>query len=312
VFTPCTECGAPLDRNQRYCVNCAARRTDVANPSATYFASASASTRRGQRPVAPAKGAGTGARVASIAFLALLPIAVAVGVLVGRDGNETNDDALLKALRSQNTLAAAGPAVAAGAAGDQTAGSTATGDSGSAETVANQVISTDFGLKRGYTVLLAQVPISASAQEVADASADLQKKGAKDVGVIDPAKFKISPDQGKKNYLLYSGEFEGQADANAALSKLKGKFPEALVIKVTDLTDETGAVVVAHTEHGDLHQVTNFDPPADVVAEDTALVRDLATETGADYTDQQQSLPDIIVVGGDPEDAPPLPTGGGD
>ena len=56
-YEPCEECGAPLDPQQRYCVNCAARRGNGANPSSRYFA---AMSKRARRPMArpPAKAPG--------------------------------------------------------------------------------------------------------------------------------------------------------------------------------------------------------------------------------------------------------------
>ncbi len=101
---PCEECGAPLDPQQRYCVNCAARRGNGANPSSRYFATMS---QRARRPVArpPAK-AGPGSRAAAVGFFALLPLAVAIGVVVGRAGSgEGNNEALLEALRRQQAVA---------------------------------------------------------------------------------------------------------------------------------------------------------------------------------------------------------------
>jgi hypothetical protein len=101
----CEECGAPLDPQQRYCVNCAARRGNGANPSSRYFATMS---QRARRPVArpPAK-AGPGSRAAAVGFFALLPLAVAIGVVVGRTGSgEGNDEALLEALRRQQSAVA--------------------------------------------------------------------------------------------------------------------------------------------------------------------------------------------------------------
>ena len=69
---PCEECGAPLDPQQRYCVNCAARRGNGANPSSRYFATMS---QRARRPAArpPAK-AGPGSRAAAVGSLRM-PIA---------------------------------------------------------------------------------------------------------------------------------------------------------------------------------------------------------------------------------------------
>ncbi len=108
-YEPCEECGAPLDPQQRYCVNCAARRGNGANPSSRYFAAMSKKARRPlTRP--PAK-AGPGSRAAAVGFFALLPIAVALGVVVGRsDGGSENNDALLQALRQQEAAVASTPA----------------------------------------------------------------------------------------------------------------------------------------------------------------------------------------------------------
>lgn len=111
TYEPCEECGAPLDPQQRYCVNCAARRGNGANPSSRYFAAMSKKARRPlTRP--PAKEGG-GSRAAAVGFFALLPIAVALGVVVGRSGSDGSDnEALLQALRQQEaaTATAAAPA----------------------------------------------------------------------------------------------------------------------------------------------------------------------------------------------------------
>jgi hypothetical protein len=104
-YEPCEECGAPLDPQQRYCVNCAARRGNGANPASRYFAAMSKKARRPlTRP--PAKG-GANSRAAAVGFFALLPIAVALGVVVGRSGSGGSDNAaLLQALRNQEAAVA--------------------------------------------------------------------------------------------------------------------------------------------------------------------------------------------------------------
>lgn len=115
-YEPCEECGAPLDPQQRYCVECAARRGNGANPSSRYFA---AMSKRAHRPlVRPQAKGGSGSRAAAVAFFALLPVAVGIGVVVGRSGSDGSDDALLQALREQQSAAVAstGPATTAQAA----------------------------------------------------------------------------------------------------------------------------------------------------------------------------------------------------
>jgi len=118
TYEPCEECGAPLDPQQRYCVNCAARRGNGANPASRYFAAMSKKARRPlTRP--PAK-AGPGSRAAAVAFFALLPVAVGLGVVVGRgDSGGSDNEALLQALRRQE--AAATTASVAGATPGATA-----------------------------------------------------------------------------------------------------------------------------------------------------------------------------------------------
>jgi hypothetical protein len=110
---PCEECGAAMDPQQRYCVNCAARRGNGANPASRYFATMS---KRARRPLArPAAKQSPTSRAAAVAFFALLPLAVALGTAVGRSGSggDDNSDALLQALRERPTATAtAGTATA--------------------------------------------------------------------------------------------------------------------------------------------------------------------------------------------------------
>jgi hypothetical protein len=113
AYEPCEECGAPMDPQQRYCVNCAARRGNGANPSSRYFATMS---KRARRPlVGPAPKQAPTSRAAAVGFFALLPIAVALGVMVGKSNSgEDNSDALLQALRErQGAAVAAAPATTA-------------------------------------------------------------------------------------------------------------------------------------------------------------------------------------------------------
>jgi hypothetical protein len=112
-YEPCEECGAPLDPQQRYCVNCAARRGNGANPSSRYFAAISQRARRPAiRPSAVKPSSSS--RAAAVAFFALLPIAVAIGVVVGRSGNDGGEnEALLEALHRQEVAQARAPSVAA-------------------------------------------------------------------------------------------------------------------------------------------------------------------------------------------------------
>jgi hypothetical protein len=121
-YEPCEECGAPLDPQQRYCVECAARRGNGSNPASRYFA---AMSKKSRRPLTrgQAKSPGGGSRAAAVGFFALLPIAVALGVVVGRSGSgDSNEDALLKALhQAEKNQVAAAPVVTEEAAPTPTA-----------------------------------------------------------------------------------------------------------------------------------------------------------------------------------------------
>jgi hypothetical protein len=112
-YEPCDECGSPLDAQQRYCVECGARRGNGANPASRYFATMS---KRARRPVTGPPKRLPASRAAAVGFFALLPIAVALGVVVGRsDSGGSDEAALLRALKQSETQATAN----AGAATDQ-------------------------------------------------------------------------------------------------------------------------------------------------------------------------------------------------
>src|SRR5213080_184782 len=90
-YEPCEECGAPMDPQQRYCVNCAARRGNGANPSSRYFAAMSKRARPPLVRPAAAKQSPT-SRAAAVGFFALLPIAVVIGVAIGRGSSSEGDN----------------------------------------------------------------------------------------------------------------------------------------------------------------------------------------------------------------------------
>jgi hypothetical protein len=68
---------------------------------------------------------------------------------------------------------------------------------------------------------------------------------------------------------------------------------------------------VAETSNGTVHQVTGFKPTQQKTEEDTKLVEANPEQSGENYIKAQQNLPDVTVVGGDPSEAPPVPTGKG-
>ena len=121
IYEQCSECGVPVEPNQRYCVNCGSRRRHVSDPADRYLAQARAGSRgahsTGGSPARPTIGLG-GALI-----IALLPLAIALGIVLGRS-SVGGDAQLIAALRAQrpevvttsNRGGATTPAAAAGTA----------------------------------------------------------------------------------------------------------------------------------------------------------------------------------------------------
>lgn len=293
----CSECQASLDEQQRYCVRCGARQRDVYDPAARYF---SASTRRRRTVAAPVARAGraepgsAAARWAAL-FLVLLPVAVAIGVLVGK-GNG-NDDKLIDALKSQRgTAVAAGPSA-------QTATAAAT-SSGS--------LPSDFPYRKGFAVKVATLPAKGTdVAAVKAAEAAAKAKGAPKPGLISPKDFAVKPDPGGGSYVVYSGSFKTRPEAAKLLAKLKKKVSGAEVIEVTSRSGAAAAgKPLSKTSFGTAHKLEGYKPDAARVKQDTQLVQQINHQTGRSYVQQQQHLPDTISVGGSPGSSTPPPATG--
>lgn len=274
-YAHCEECGSPLDEKQRYCVSCGSRRRDSGGPAVQYFASAG---RRTRRP--PGRGSGSsGARAAAVLFFVLLPIAVAIGVLVGKGNGANDDQQLADALKNLQTSGGAKTALASTAA-------------------ATTPIASDFTLDKGYTVELKTLPVDGTDQAAVDAAKkEASDQAASDVGIINTSDFTVTPAPPADTYVLYSGQFKTKAEATKALGKLKGKFKDAQVVSVKKNSGDQGQLV-DKTAYGDVHKVEGFTPSAQKVADDTALVQQQAQKVGKNYVDSQKDLPDVIVVGG--------------
>jgi hypothetical protein len=112
----CDECGAPVDKDQRYCVSCGAHRRHVNDPAARYLSQATARSRSSQATVPARKLArgGAGSRSLALALaIAVIPVAAAVGVIAGRSSNN-NDAKLIQALDRRQATSGATTTVAAG------------------------------------------------------------------------------------------------------------------------------------------------------------------------------------------------------
>jgi hypothetical protein len=144
AFEPCEECGAPMDPQQRYCVNCAARRGNGANPASRYFATMSKRSRRPLTPPPPKQGISS--RAAAVGFFALLPLAVALGVMVGSgDSGDGNSEALLQALKERQATAATTAAAPVASANSAAKGKAKARDAKAAKKGEGKVVATSNG-----------------------------------------------------------------------------------------------------------------------------------------------------------------------
>jgi hypothetical protein len=119
-FDRCEQCSAPVDRDQRYCVNCGTHRRHVPDPAAKYMSRVSAHTGpraggvagavAGGAVVKGAPGGGlsrlwtSGVGLLGALAIALIPVAAAIGVIVGHSSSGSNsklDSKLIAALESQ-------------------------------------------------------------------------------------------------------------------------------------------------------------------------------------------------------------------
>src|SRR5207244_6620170 len=145
-------------------------------------------------------------------------------------------------------------------------------------------------------------------------------KGATNVGIISPSDFTTTPDLGAQNYVLYSGEYKQKGQAEAALKKLKSKFPQAQVVKVTAAGGSTnsgssaaganaGGQVVAQSSVGTVHKVTGIKPTKSDQQQGSQIAQHVANEIGQNYIGYQRGLPDVIAVGGNGGGSTPPPGG---
>jgi hypothetical protein len=226
---PCARCGAPLADDQRYCLECGERRVPMSSVLLGGAPAVAGSGSQPQGPPPPASGspspsddsAGRNSAVTVIAGVGVLLLAMGVGVLIGR---------------SSSSRPATPPAevinVGSGAA------------SGAATTPVEQSAAAPFSDDwpagtNGYTVQLqklGETGTAVSAVEAAKSSAS--GKGAKAVGALKSGDFSSLT---AGSYIVYSGVYHKQAEAEKAAKALKKNFPHAEVIKVSKAASSSSA-----------------------------------------------------------------------
>jgi hypothetical protein len=288
-FETCEHCDAPVDPTQRYCVVCGTRRRHVQDPAARFISQATARSRAAARVAVPVagsrrRGPGLGAAVA----LAVIPAAVGLGVVVGR-GSVNTDGRLVAALRAQRP-----EVVNVGGAGGA-GGAAAPALSTSHPVVA---LSSDFPLQNGYSVELSTLPASSRASAVTAAETAAKAKGAGKVGLVTQGDYTITPKPKPGTVVIYAGAYKTKAEAEHALSKLKAKFPVAVVISLRSAGSSTAGPgkVLAKTQYGTVNQATGFHATKASLAQGAQVVNKVAKTFGKSYVGAQTGLPSQVSV----------------
>lgn len=192
-FAQCDRCQAPLDDQQRYCVECGAHQRQPNDPVARYFAAA----RRPKVAAAPIPSSQkrTVPTAVAAALIALLPVAAGVGILVGR-GSADSSDAVIEALKAAR--ATQGVAVANGAVTGTTADAAATTDAAAASDDAedDEGEAKTTGKVDGVEVTDKQAPIIATGPTGSARQLSGSKPTAKDVAESKKAVDQINKRKG--------------------------------------------------------------------------------------------------------------------
>jgi hypothetical protein len=225
----CAACGGALAVDQRYCLNCGARRagTRVPFPAATN-AQPVATTTTTVRESRFADRSWSFPVWSGLAGVAAVSLGILAGVILM---NSRDDDAKPGAALVSSTptpVAAAPTAVATVVATAEATVAAVT------EFVADWPAAQD-----GWTVQLQTLPKDGTTpQAVADAKTALIGQGAADVGALDSDAFS-SLDAGQ--YVLYSTVSSSKADAEGILDGIKANFPDAKVVEVSSTAAEPEA-----------------------------------------------------------------------
>jgi hypothetical protein len=268
TYDACDRCSAPVDEGQRYCMACGTRNRRARDPVARYLALASSHARKTKAAPVPGPVRRRGAGIGTAAVIAAIPLAVALGVLVGHAG-KADDSKLIAALRAQK------PPVVHVTTGAPTAGST--------QTAASAATTSTFSLASGYTVELEVLPSAAAA---ASAERSARARGATALGVIAARDFTITPTPAAGAYVLYSGQYPTRSAAAAALAKLGHRFAGARVIAVrtpTSASQSSGGQAGAPVSKSSL-------------ARGAKEVKQLSHATGTGYVQAQNNLPGVVSV----------------
>jgi SPOR domain len=271
----CRGCANPLATDQRYCLECGARRGDTRVPFGGPPAPPAAPDPSSPTAAIPAPARGSEwTPLTAIGLVAVIALILLAGILVGQ-GLGGDGDARVVTV----------------------GGSGGTGASGTASGAETAAFESDWPSGTdGWTVELGSIDKGgATAADVQSAKDDATGKGAADVGALDSDDYPSLPGG---SYVVYSGVYDTKAEAAKALAKLEGDFPDAKVVKVsTQATAAAGSGGGGGT--GGAAQVGSQD------------LKNLDEATGDDYVEKSKKLPDDTAVQGKPPPKDNKAPGGG-
>ena len=259
--------------DQRYCLECGERRTEMSSVLLGGPPRSDAQAARAATPPTPPAGGDRGSSqqrnntLTVIAGVGVLLLAMGVGVLIGRAG---------------------GPKPASGAAQVITVASPAAGASTPAGA---ESFTGDWPQgTSGYTVQLQTLPqagTQVSAVQAAKAAASA--KGAKGVGALKSEEFPSLP---SGNYVVYSGVYHMKAEAEKALKGLRMSFPGASVVLVSShgsaAAGSGSSTGGAGSSGGSGSSLNNPAPPT---------VLETSPKKGQSYEQKSKNLPNVISTG---------------
>jgi SPOR domain len=204
----CPSCGLPMAADQRYCLQCGARRGASRVPVPLGDARAAGPP---SEPPVRGRAGGAGSEwtpLTALGLVGLIALILVAGVLIGRGLDGSDEPAQVVQTGDGNAPASESASAGGGSfESDWPSG------------------------KDGYTIALGTLSKDgASAADVAAAKDDATAKGAPKVGALDSDEFGSLPGG---EYVVYSGVYSTKAAAAKALKKLKADFPDARVVKVS-------------------------------------------------------------------------------
>lgn len=283
----CAGCAVPLAEDQRYCLNCGARRGNARIAFLDVLRSEWEAERDRERATVEEEVAVLAAEnpernwtpLIAAAGGGLVALVLGLGFLIGQGGD--------------NRPTASRPQVI------QVGGAGAT-------PVAATSFQSDWPEgQEGYTVQLVSLPkATTQPAQVATAKTDAQGKGAADVGALDSDQHE-GLDPGA--YIVYSGVHADEKAAKKALGKVKKNFPDAKVIQIGAGSAGAGASKVKDSG-GDKNV---FSGKAKEATVDRSQLQDLQGGSPEENQKKSSKLPETTILPGEPPPKDNRAPGGG-